>query len=106
MAGKAWRGRPSEIAAFVLVLSVALSSRAAVLTVLNANDSGAGSLRQAILDANATNGLDTIVFQIPGAGVHTISPASTLPPVTDPVIIDGTSQPGYAGLPLIELNGT
>ena len=30
---------------------------------------------------------------------------STLPDITDPVIIDGTSQPGYAGTPLIELNG-
>ncbi len=78
---------------------------AATLTVSNTNASGAGSLQQAIIAANATNGLDTIVFQIPGTGVRTISPASALPTVTDPVVIDGTTQFNYAGAPLIELNG-
>jgi len=78
---------------------------AATFIVSNTNASGAGSLQQAILSANATSGLDTIVFQIPGSGVHTISPANALPTITDPVVIDGTSQPGYGGTPLIELNG-
>jgi hypothetical protein len=41
-------------------------------TVTNTNDSGAGSLRQAILDTNTDTGLNTIMFQIPGAGPHTI----------------------------------
>ncbi len=67
--------------------------------VTNTNDAGAGSLRQAILDANATANIDaatpdTIKFNIPGAGPHTISPTSQLPAVTDPVIIDGLTQPG------------
>src|SRR5262245_40396879 len=57
--------------------------------VNNTNDSGAGSLRQAILDANANAGPDTINFNIPGAGVHTITPVGSLPPLTDPVTIDG-----------------
>jgi titin len=92
--------------ALIAVVLGALNSTAATLTVINANDSGAGSLRQAILDANTINGLDTIVFQIPGAGVHTIVLSAALPPITDPVVMDGTSQPGYAGTPLIELNGT
>lgn len=92
--------------ALISVVLGALNSTAATLTVINANDSGAGSLRQAILDANTTNGLDTIVFQVPGAGVHTIVLSAALPPITDPVVMDGTSQPGYAGTPLIELNGT
>src|SRR5207248_2679907 len=62
---------------------------------------------QAILDANATVGVtDTIVFNIDGAGVHTIAPLSALPTITDPVILDGTTQPGYAGSPLIELDGS
>ncbi len=43
-----------------------------VFTVLNTNDSGTGSLRQAILDANSMGG-GTINFNIPGSGVHTIS---------------------------------
>ena len=82
------------------------SSRAATFTVTNMDDSGAGSLRQAILDSNATAGQkDTIAFNIPGTGVRTITPRSSLPLITDPVIIDGTTQPGFAGSPIIELNG-
>jgi hypothetical protein len=48
---------------------------------------------------------DVIEFNIPGAGVHTISPATPLPNVTRPVTIDGASEPGYTTTPLIELNG-
>ena len=73
--------------------------------VTNSNDHGAGSLRQAILDANATTGLDTITFNIPGSGVQTINLLIGLPVITDPVIIDATSQPGFAGSPVVELNG-
>ena len=66
-------------------------------TVTNTSDSGDGSLRQAILNANADTGntaTDTIDFAIPGTGVHTIQPLSPLPVVTHPVLIDGYSQPG------------
>jgi IPT/TIG domain/S-layer homology domain len=69
---------------------------AATFTVSNTNDTGAGSLRQAILDANANPGLDTIAFNIPGSGVHTITPATSLPAITDAVILDGYTQPGSA----------
>jgi hypothetical protein len=66
--------------------------------VTNTNDSGAGSLRQAILDANNTAGADAIHFDIPGAGVQTIHVNSSgygaLPTITDAVTIDGYSQPG------------
>jgi len=68
-------------------------------------DGGAGSLRQAILDANALPGGDLVSFAIPGGGVHTIAPATPLPELTDPVTIDGATQPGYHGMPLIELDG-
>jgi uncharacterized repeat protein (TIGR01451 family) len=74
-------------------------------TVSNTNDSGAGSLRQAILDADSGGG-GAIQFAIPGAGVQTIRPASALPDITAAVTIDGTSQPGYAGTPLIQVEGT
>lgn len=67
---------------------------AATFTVTNTNDAGAGSLRQAILDANATPGADTIEFAIPGVGPHTIAPVSSLPVITSPVTIDGYTQPG------------
>lgn len=86
----------------------ALEDRLAPATFLvaNANDSGVGSLRQALLDANATKGTDTILFDIGGGGEQTISLLSALPTVIHPVIVDGTSQPGYGGAPLIVLDGT
>jgi titin len=93
------------VAAFLAVLT-APRGTAATLVVSNTSASGPGSLQQAILDANATNGLDTIIFKIPGAGVHTITPANTLPPITNSVVIDATTQPGFAGTPLIELDGS
>jgi len=73
-------------------------------TVTTANDGGPGSLRQAILDANAAPGKDTINFNI-GSGAQTILLGSSLPPITDAVIIDGTTQPGFAGFPIINLDG-
>jgi FG-GAP-like repeat/Calx-beta domain/Carboxypeptidase regulatory-like domain/FG-GAP repeat len=76
-----------------------------ILAVINNNSFGAGSLERAINDSNANAGADTIVFQIPGAGVRTISLTSPLPGIFGQVIIDGATQPGYAGTPLIELNG-
>ena len=77
---------------------------AAPIVVTTTVDSGPGSLRQAILDANSRPGLDFINFAI-GTGVRTIRPASNLPTVTDPVFIDGTTQPGFVGSPVIELDG-
>jgi hypothetical protein len=74
-------------------------------TVLNNFADGPGSLAQAIFDANNNFGPDTIDFNIPGAGVQTIAPPFALPQIYDTVTIDGTSQPGFAGQPLIELNG-
>ena len=76
-----------------LFAAAALAS-ANTYTVTSTADSGAGTLRQAILDANANSGTDTIAFNIPGSGVHTIAPASALPNLTSPVTIDGYTQPG------------
>jgi parallel beta-helix repeat protein len=72
--------------------------------VANTNDSGSGSLRQAILNANSTAGTQTISFNLPGPFFR-IQPLSNLPTITDPLIIDGTTQPGYAGVPIVEING-
>jgi titin len=77
-----------------------------VYSVTTTADAGPGSLRQAVLDANANSGGDSIVFNIPGSGAQTIRPASPLPSITGPVFIDGTSQPGYAGFPLVVLDGS
>ncbi len=77
-----------------------------VFVVTTTADSGPGSLRQAILDANTvTDGPVTIDFAIPGAGVQTIEPVAPLPPITTSVLIDGTTQPGFAGTPLIAFSG-
>ncbi len=109
--GRPWGPRGAiHQAGFLAALFLALGStgvQAATYTVTNTADSGAGSLRQAILDANANAGPDTIAFNIPGAGVQTINVSLTsLPTVTSPVTIDGTTQPGYAGAPLIEVHGS
>jgi parallel beta-helix repeat protein len=69
----------------------------AVFTVTNTMDAGAGSLRQAILDANAMAGPDDIEFDIAGAGPHTIQPTSALPDIIDTIDIDGFTQPGSVG---------
>lgn len=60
---------------------------------------GPGSLRAAIAAANAVSVIDepnpiTISFDIAGAGPHTIAPATLLPQITRPVVIDGYTQPG------------
>ena len=78
---------------------------AATFTVTNVNDSGSGSLRQAILDANVNGEIDLIKFSI-GTGVRTISPLSQLPSIKERTTIDGTTQPGYAGFPIIEIEGS
>ena len=72
--------------------------------VTNTNDSGPGSLRQAILDANAGPAINNIDFDI-GSGPQAIYPLSVLPAITNPVIIDATTQPGYTGTPLITIDG-
>ena len=72
--------------------------------VTTAADSGAGSLRQAITDANNHAGPDVIHFAI-GTGAKTISPSTGLPGLGDGTVLDATTQPGYAGKPLIDING-
>ena len=85
--------RPRRLWTVCLILALAAllawqSAQATTYTVTNTNDSGSGSLRQAIEQANAHPGLDTIEFDIPaatdpgcdaGTGLCTIQPASPLP---------------------------
>lgn len=78
----------------MIFFAIAQITSADTFTVTNTDDSGTGSLRQAITDANEHAGLDTIAFNIPGTGVHTITPATQLPFLTSPVTIDGYTQPG------------
>lgn len=97
----------------VTVLSPGHASAApATFTVTTTADSGAGSLRQAIDDANTNSNpsdMDIIAFNISGSGVHTIAPATTLPDVIEKVTINGYTQTGATTNTAIApapLNGT
>jgi hypothetical protein len=81
-------------------LCLPFAALAAVFTVTNTNDSGPGSLRQALADASGEPA-NVVAFGI-GSGVKTIQPLSTL--VWTGFTVDGTTQPGYAGTPLIEID--
>ena len=99
-------GRLSRRLTLILGFVAALSSaNGATFTVTTVADTGPGSLRQVILDANANPGADQIHFNIAGTAPFTISPLSALPGITDPVVIDGTTQLGWVAAPIIELNG-
>ena len=76
----------------------------ATFVVTNTLDSGAGSLRDAISAANRTSASDTIQFKI-GSGAKTIQPTKALPYISYPIVIDGSTQPGYSGKPIIEIRG-
>lgn len=92
---------------FLLSLGVILQMGAQIVTVSNTNDSGPGSLRQAILDANATGSINAIEFNIPtsdgnynpSTGVFTIAITSTeLPELTNwTITVDGSSQTSFTG---------
>ena len=72
----------------------------ATFSVTSLADAGAGSLRSAILQANAAPGADEIDFSVAG----TISLRSALPGITGPVTIDGRSAPGFVTAPVVTLN--
>ncbi len=81
------------------------AAQAATFTVNNSNDSGPGSLRQAILDANTSVGVpDTINFGISG----TITVGSVLPVIADTLTIDGTGRAvtlsGGGAVQVLQLN--
>ncbi|MBK9636456.1 MAG: hypothetical protein IPO63_01035 [Bacteroidetes bacterium] len=78
---------------FVL-LSIPIKLYSSSFVVSNTAGIGPGSLRQSIVDANASPGIDTILFSLPGAGSWNITLSSTLPTIIDTVWIDGLSQPG------------
>ncbi|MDR4481117.1 MAG: DUF4347 domain-containing protein [Nitrospira sp.] len=86
--------------------------------IANPGADGHISLREAITAANASSGTDYIYFDITAAlvgGVHTITLSydgpdagttpDAIPTITSPVVINGWSEPDFAGTPVIELNG-
>ena len=118
------------VSCLIVFFAMRLAVEAATITVTGTGDAivvdGQVTLREAITSANnnanvngdvvavGAYGTDTINFNIPGSGVHTITPSSALPAITDPVTIDGFTQPGSMAntqtvgddaVLLIELNG-
>ncbi len=102
-------------------------------TITNTNDSGAGSLRQVISNANAldddstlavegrTAGVEHAIFMLgngssaPGlrssvnlfsGGVATLAPRSSLPPISRALVIDAQRQPGWTGAPVVQISGS
>ena len=65
-----------------------------------ANGGNRCTLRAALIEANAHRGRDRIVFSVRGGGRQVIAPRSELPYITEPAIVDATTQPGFRGRPL------
>jgi uncharacterized repeat protein (TIGR01451 family) len=76
------------------------------IVVTNTNDSGNGSLRQALLDSlnSVCTSPCSIAFNLPGPS-YTISPLTDLPDVADLTTLDGTTQPGYTSTPIVQIDG-
>jgi hypothetical protein len=89
---------------FIIPLLAPGALWANTLTVTNTNDSGVGSLRQAILDSNSSGGPNTIDFNILGTSPFDIIPHTIFPTIATSLTIDGTTQPGFAGTPLIVID--
>ena len=102
-------GQVETTIAFSEQLQVQWMGSLATYTVTNINNTGAGSLREAITLSNASVGVaDTIEFAIAGIGPHTINLGSALPAITDRVTIDATSAAvelvaRLCGLPALNL---
>lgn len=103
----------------LLLLLFAADPSAATITVTGTGDTiavdGSCTLREALTAANTNAasgdcpggmaGLDQIHFAIGGGGAQGIVIDDQLPEIIDPVTIDGTTQPGFAGTPLIHISG-
>lgn len=82
-----------------------VANAAATQVVTTTSNAGSGSLRAAIEAANISNSHTPIHFAI-SSGHQSICLATPLPPISVSVNIDGRTQPGYNGTPLIELDGS
>ena len=88
-----------------LALALAQPGWSSTILVTNTADSGPGSFRQALVTASTNPGPNMIAFQISGKAPYTIMPATALPAITAPVVIDATTQTNYAGAPVVQLDG-
>jgi hypothetical protein len=106
--------RPLQMILVLYITLFTINAEAATFTVTNTNDSGPGSLRQAIMNVNINcSGADKINFNISstnassdGINYYSIKPITALPIISCPVNIDGFTQPGaIEGAPVIEISG-
>ena len=94
-----------KISMITVLISISMLAElnGTVWTVKNTNDAGPDSLRAAIMNALS---FDFIRFDIGTGGSQTIYITSgDLPALADQVTIDGTTQPGFTGTPLIAIIG-
>ncbi len=115
-----WHAPLKAASHYVLPANNSAATAFATLTVNNTGDgvdatpgngvcetatgNGICTLRAAIQEANALAGTDMISFNVGGGGAQTITLGSALPTVTDNLTIDGSTQPGFSGTPLINLS--
>jgi CSLREA domain-containing protein len=115
---RTWKLRSFALAAVLAGVVVVLAAGAGVahadpltFVVTTTGDDGDGvcdatcEIREAIDAANRNPGHDTITFRI-GDGQQTIFLNFELPAISESVTIDGTTQPGFSGRPLIYLEGS
>lgn len=89
--GTRWNGEAPDRGAYESLIG----STATTLVVTNTLNSGPGSLRQAIIDANGSPNVNRIEFAIGSScGPRVITLTTALPDITGPVVIDGYTQPG------------
>ena len=98
----------SPLSCLLAFLFLPLAANAATYPVTSTADTMAtGTLRWAIYSATTNEGRDIITFALSST---TISPTGALPYLGDlsqaGTVIDGTTQPGYSGTPLVKLVGT
>src|SRR5947209_14416426 len=91
---------------FGLLSALAAPSFGASWLVTNTNDTGPGSLRDALASANSTPGTNSVNFAIAGVAPFRVFVQSALPASSNSLVLDGTTQPGFAGQPVIVLDGS
>ncbi len=88
----------------LIVMMLPLSALSTTFQVENNNDTGPGSLRQAILDANADPAYPhTISFATFTGATTIVLLEETLKPLRYPTVVDATTHPGYSGVPIIKI---
>jgi uncharacterized repeat protein (TIGR01451 family) len=109
--GRSWRRQSDRARRAGVRLRIELMESRQLLStfvVSNTSDGASpapNSLRWAITQVNDDTAEDTIDFEITAGGFQSITLSSPLPAITNSVVIDGATEQGYSGVPLIQING-